>query len=166
VSDEILVEYKRVLGRLGVRRPRIGTIVNLLREEAELCPAAALPNISPDPGDDPFCACAETGLAAFIVTLNPKDFPQSLPISSRDQTRRKHSNNRPPKATTYFTVESTIESWKQKNQESRRRERSESVVVRHAQRVFSNHFRIRLIDSGWFPENAPSPVGYNPTISP
>ena len=40
VSDEILVEYKRVMGRLGVRRPLIGTIVNLLREEAELCPAA------------------------------------------------------------------------------------------------------------------------------
>lgn len=78
VSDEILLEYKRVLGRLGVRRPLIGKIVNLLREEAELVPAAALPNISPDPGDDPFCACAETGLAAFIVTLNPKDFPQSL----------------------------------------------------------------------------------------
>jgi predicted nucleic acid-binding protein len=78
VSHEILLEYKRVLGRLSVRRPLIGKIVNLLREEAELVPDAALPNISPDPEDDPFCACAETGLAAFIVTLNPKDFPQSL----------------------------------------------------------------------------------------
>lgn len=78
VSDEILLEYKRVLGRLGVRRPLIGKIVNLLREEAEPVPASALPEISPDPGDDPFCACAETGRADFIVTLNPKDFPQSL----------------------------------------------------------------------------------------
>jgi predicted nucleic acid-binding protein len=78
VSDEILLEYKRVLGRLGVRRPLIGKIVNLLREEAELVSASALPNISPDPGDDPFCACAERGKADFIVTLNPKDFPQSL----------------------------------------------------------------------------------------
>jgi hypothetical protein len=78
VSDEIPLEYKRVLGKLGVRRPLIGKIVNLLREEAELVRAAALPNISPDPGDDPFCACAETGLAAFIGTLNPKDFPQAL----------------------------------------------------------------------------------------
>jgi hypothetical protein len=32
--------------------------------------------ISPDPGDDPFCLCAEQGKADFIVTLNPKDFPQ------------------------------------------------------------------------------------------
>lgn len=78
VTDEIIAEYKRVLARLGVRRPLIGKLVNLLREEAELVPASALPNISPDPGDDPFCACAETGRADFIVTLNPKDFPQSL----------------------------------------------------------------------------------------
>lgn len=78
VSDEILLEYKRVLGRLGVRRPLIGKIINLLREEAEPVPASALPNISPDPGDDPFCACAVTGRADFIVTLNPKDFPQTL----------------------------------------------------------------------------------------
>src|SRR5207247_3311636 len=78
VSDEILLEYKRVLGRLGVRRPLIGKIINLLREEAEHVPASALPDISPDPGDDPFCGCAEVGRADFIVTLNPTDFPQSL----------------------------------------------------------------------------------------
>lgn len=78
VSDEILLEYKRVLLRLGVRRALIGKIVNLLREESELVAASALPGISPDPGDDPFCACSETGRADFIVTLNPKDFPQSL----------------------------------------------------------------------------------------
>jgi predicted nucleic acid-binding protein len=78
VSDEILVEYKQVLGRLGVRRALIGKIVNLLREQAELVPSSLLPNISPDPGDDPFCGCAEAGRADFIVTLNPKDFPQSL----------------------------------------------------------------------------------------
>jgi uncharacterized protein len=78
VSDEILLEYKRVLGRLGVRRQLIGKVINLLREESELVPASALPNISPDPGDDPFCACAETGRADFIITLNLKDFPQAL----------------------------------------------------------------------------------------
>jgi len=81
VSDEILLEYKRVLGRLGVRRPVIGKIINLLREEAEHVPASAPPDISPDPGDDPFCGSAETGRADFIVTLNPRDFPQS-PLSA------------------------------------------------------------------------------------
>jgi predicted nucleic acid-binding protein len=78
VSDEILLEYKQVLARLGVRRPVIGKVINLLREEAEYVPASVLPKISPDPGDDPFCACAESGHADFIVTLNPKDFPQQL----------------------------------------------------------------------------------------
>jgi hypothetical protein len=33
--------------------------------------------LSPDSEDDPFCACAETGRADFIVTLSPKGFPQS-----------------------------------------------------------------------------------------
>jgi len=78
LSDEILLEYKHVLTRLGVRRPVIGKVLNLIREEAEFVAVSALPEISPDPGDDPFCACAETGSADFIVTLNPKDFPQQL----------------------------------------------------------------------------------------
>ena len=78
ITDEIVSEYKRVLARLGVRRSLIGKIVNLLREEAELVATARMPDISPDPGDDPFCACSETGRADFIVTLNPKDFPQAL----------------------------------------------------------------------------------------
>ena len=33
--------------------------------------------ISPDPKDDAFCLCSEEGNADFIVTLNPKDFPQA-----------------------------------------------------------------------------------------
>jgi predicted nucleic acid-binding protein len=78
VSEEILLEYKRVLARLRVRRPTIGKVINLIREEAELIHISAIARISPDPGDDPFCACAERGQADFIVTLNPKDFPQKL----------------------------------------------------------------------------------------
>lgn len=78
LTEEIVSEYKRVLARLGVRRSLIGKIVNLLREEAELVDVARMPAISPDPGDDPFCACAETGEADFIMTLNSKHFPQSL----------------------------------------------------------------------------------------
>jgi len=63
ITDEIVSEYKRVLARLGVRRSLIGKIVNLLREDAELVSVGKMPDISPDPGDDPFCACAETGRA-------------------------------------------------------------------------------------------------------
>jgi predicted nucleic acid-binding protein len=76
ISEDILDEYKRVLARLGVRRSLIGSIVNLLREEAEPVDVPRRGSLSPDPGDDPICDCAEAGRADFIVTLNPKDFPQ------------------------------------------------------------------------------------------
>jgi predicted nucleic acid-binding protein len=77
VSEEILPEYKAVLGRLGVRRNVIGALINRLREEAELVEVRRSTRLSPDPGDDPFCNCAEEGRADFILTLNPKDFPQA-----------------------------------------------------------------------------------------
>ena len=78
VTDEIILEYKTVLARLGVRRSTIGRVINLLSEEGKLIPISAESSISPDPGDDPFCLCSEQGPADFIVTLNPKDFPQRL----------------------------------------------------------------------------------------
>lgn len=80
-TEEILAEYKEVLSSLGVRRNLIGAIINLLREEAEIIEVRSTSQISPDPADDPFCACAEEGGAAFIATLNPKDFPQKQLIA-------------------------------------------------------------------------------------
>lgn len=99
VSEEILAEYKEVLRRLGVRSNLIGGVINLLREEAEMIEVRSTGEISPDPGDDPFCTCAEEGQAAFIATLNPKHFPQKLlaarviapgdPISTTRPSRRR-----------------------------------------------------------------------------
>lgn len=77
VTEDIVTEYKEVLARLGVRRNLIGTIINLLREEAELIEVRTTSDLSPDPDDNPFCGCAEQGHASFLVTLNPKDFPQA-----------------------------------------------------------------------------------------
>lgn len=77
VSDEILMEYREVLARLRVRRALIGRVVNLLSEEAELVRPSRSTRVSPDPDDEPFCSCAESGNASFSVTLNPKDFPQN-----------------------------------------------------------------------------------------
>lgn len=101
LTDEILREYKEVLARRAVRRPLIGKVVNLIREQGEWIVVAALAGISPDPGDDPFCACAEYGQADFIVTLNPKDFPQTLlaahvirPEARIPTTRRGHQSRR------------------------------------------------------------------------
>jgi uncharacterized protein len=76
VTEEILSEYKEVLSRLGVRRNLVGGIINLLREAAEFIEVRTEDDLSPDPTDNAFCACAEQGHAAFIATLNRKDFPQ------------------------------------------------------------------------------------------
>lgn len=76
VSEDILDEYKEVLRRLRVRSHLIGRVVNLVRERTEEIKVRSSIGISPDPGDDPFCLCAEQGKADFIVTLNPKDFPE------------------------------------------------------------------------------------------
>jgi predicted nucleic acid-binding protein len=76
VSEDILVEYKDVLRRLHVSSHLIGGVVNLIRERAKEIRVRSSVEISPDPEDDAFCLCAENGKADFIVTLNPKDFPQ------------------------------------------------------------------------------------------
>jgi uncharacterized protein len=76
VTEDILDEYKEVLKRLRVRSTLIGAVINLIRERAEPVNVHASFEISPDPKDDPFCLCSEEGNADFIVTLNPKDFPQ------------------------------------------------------------------------------------------
>ncbi len=75
VAPGILEEYREVASRKGIRRHVMGRLLNLLQAEAEEVPAGFSVQISPDPKDDPFCACAEDGAADFVVTLNPKDFP-------------------------------------------------------------------------------------------
>jgi predicted nucleic acid-binding protein len=76
ITEDILEEYKEVLKRLRVRPNLIGKVVNLIRERAEGVKVRSSAEISPDPKDDAFCLCAESGNADFIVTLNPKDFPE------------------------------------------------------------------------------------------
>ena len=99
LTEEILSEYKEVLTRLGVRRHLVGQIINLLREEGEFVDVRGESDISPDPDDNVFCACAEDGAAAFIATLNRKDFPQKRllakvmsPGDRLPTTRRRSSN--------------------------------------------------------------------------
>jgi predicted nucleic acid-binding protein len=103
ITADILEEYKEVLARCGVRRPLIGKIVNLLREEAEMISPRRSVEAFPDPGDAPFWECAEAGGADFIVTLNKKHFAQRKlaarviqpgdPLPSRRRARR-HSTLR------------------------------------------------------------------------
>jgi len=76
VTKDILDEYKEVLKHLGVRPSLIGKVINLIRERAEGVKVRSSAEISPDPKDDAFCRCAESGDADFVVTINPKDFPE------------------------------------------------------------------------------------------
>jgi predicted nucleic acid-binding protein len=76
VNEEIIDEYKTILARCKVRPNLIAATISLIRSAAEEVPLAAGHDISPDPFDEPFCVCAEEGNADFIVTLNPRDFPQ------------------------------------------------------------------------------------------
>jgi predicted nucleic acid-binding protein len=76
-TEDILAEYKEVLKRLHVRPALIGAFINLIRERGEAIAVRSEAEISPDPKDDPFCACSEAGHADMIFTLNPKDFPPS-----------------------------------------------------------------------------------------
>jgi putative PIN family toxin of toxin-antitoxin system len=76
VTAEILEEYKEVAKRLHVRPNVAGRMINLLKEEAKEVTVGEAIQISPDPGDNCFCACAEDGKADYLVTLNPKAFPQ------------------------------------------------------------------------------------------
>ena len=77
ITEDILEEYKEVLKRLHVRPNLIGRVVNLIRERAEEVKVHPSVQISPDPKDDAFCVCAESSSADFLITLNPKDFPQA-----------------------------------------------------------------------------------------
>ena len=75
LTEEILSEYTEVLERLRVRSAR--TIVALIREQGQLVRTIKRIQDLPDRDDAPFCECAESADADFIVTLNPSDFPQS-----------------------------------------------------------------------------------------
>jgi predicted nucleic acid-binding protein len=75
LTEEILSEYVEVLERLKVRSAR--RIVALIREQGQVVRVIHKLSDLPDRDDAPFCECAESADADFIVTLNPSDFPQS-----------------------------------------------------------------------------------------
>ena len=75
LTEEIISEYVEVLERLQVRSAR--TIVALIREQGQIVRVVKRISDLPDRDDAPFCECAESAEADFIVTLNPSDFPQN-----------------------------------------------------------------------------------------
>jgi hypothetical protein len=67
----------------------IGRIINLLRERPQFVDDRVDADVPPNSGDNAFGAYAEQGRAAFIATLNRKNFPQkklsARVISPRDR---------------------------------------------------------------------------------
>ena len=66
LTEEILSEYREVLQRMNGRAA--STIINLIREEGQFVRNVKKIANLPDPDDAPFCECAESGNADFIVT--------------------------------------------------------------------------------------------------
>jgi len=91
VTEDIVSEYRGVLTRLGVRRNLVGEIINLLREEAEFVDVRGQSDLSPDPNDNSFCACAEQGRAAFIA----RSERQLILRMCRARARRVHRYPKP-----------------------------------------------------------------------
>ena len=75
VTEDILSEYREVLDRLNVRST--ARIVALIREESRFVRVTKHVEGLPDQDDAAFADCAESGDADFLVTLNPRDFPQN-----------------------------------------------------------------------------------------
>ena len=97
LTEEILSEYTEVLERLGVRSAR--AIVALVREQGQVVRVLKRIRDLPDRDDAPFCECAESADADFIVTLNPRDFPQrrlkAMVISPSDTLPPRRRQSRP-----------------------------------------------------------------------
>ena len=92
-TDEIILEYKTVLARLGVGRSTIGRVINLLNEEGELVTVSSAPSISPDPDDDPICLCSEQGAADFLVTFKSQGLSPEASCCSCNRAREKNSHD-------------------------------------------------------------------------
>ena len=79
VSAEILREYSGVLQRekFGFSSDEVEEMLGLFRRQGVLLDAVPLVDLSPDPEDNKFIACAVAGDVDFLVTGNKRHFPQA-----------------------------------------------------------------------------------------
>ena len=77
VSAEILGEYSGVLRRerFGFPAQEVEAVLALFQRQGARLDAVPVANLSPDPDDDNFIACALAGEAEFLVTGNKRHFP-------------------------------------------------------------------------------------------
>lgn len=77
VSATIMAEYAMVLARpeLKIRRSLRQQLIQLIRNHAHLIKPSRLPQITSDPDDNIFVACADAARADYLVTGNQRHFP-------------------------------------------------------------------------------------------
>jgi putative PIN family toxin of toxin-antitoxin system len=78
VSDVILEEYRRVLGKPKFKlRPRdLESFFATLKQKAVLVESKHWLQVSSDDADNRFLECSESATADFLVTGNKKHFPE------------------------------------------------------------------------------------------
>jgi putative PIN family toxin of toxin-antitoxin system len=81
VSPAVLAEYEKVLSRprLKFDPGRVKAVLTIIRDAAELVqPTRTIKEIEKDEPDNRFLECADAARAEYIVTGNPKHFPQTF----------------------------------------------------------------------------------------
>lgn len=79
LSEAILAEYRAVFARpkfAGIHPDRIARLLDLVVAEATMVKPLRRATASPDESDNRFLECAEAGAAGYLITGNPKHFPQ------------------------------------------------------------------------------------------
>jgi putative PIN family toxin of toxin-antitoxin system len=90
VSEAILSEYDWVLSRTALQIPtgERRQLVQLIRNRAQFVAPKYRLRVAGDPDDDIFLECADTARADYLVTGNPRHFPEfwkcTKVISSRE----------------------------------------------------------------------------------
>ena len=78
VSEAIVAEYALVLTRpeLKIRRSLRQQLLQLIKNHARVVVPSRIAQITSDPADNIFLACADAARADYLLTGNPRHFPK------------------------------------------------------------------------------------------
>lgn len=78
VSQEILAEYKTVLGRptLGIAKGLRQQLIQLIKNRAQIVRPSYKFEVTSDPDDNKFLECVDAARADYLVTGNQRHFPR------------------------------------------------------------------------------------------
>lgn len=78
VSEEIVAEYAAVLARpeFKIRRSLRQQLMQLIKNHAHVVTPSRVQQVTSDPDDNIFIACADAARADYLVTGNQRHFPK------------------------------------------------------------------------------------------